>query len=78
LINDPSIILADEPTGNLDTQSSEEIMDLVHQLHDRGSTIVMVTHEPGIADHAERVIYLLDGQIASDRQNGTRRKRGKL
>ena len=78
LINDPSIILADEPTGNLDTQASEEIMDLVHQLHDRGSTIVMVTHEPGIADHAERVIYLLDGQIASDRQNGTSRKRGKL
>ena len=78
LINDPSIILADEPTGNLDTQASEEIMDLVHQLHDRGSTIVMVTHEPGIADHAERVIYLLDGQIASDRQNGKSRKRGKL
>ena len=78
LINSPSIILADEPTGNLDTQSSEEIMDLVHQLHDRGSTIVMVTHEPGLADHAQRVIYLLDGQIASDRQNGARRKRGKL
>jgi putative ABC transport system ATP-binding protein len=78
LINDPSIILADEPTGNLDTQASEEIMDLVHQLHDRGSTIVMVTHEPGIADHAQRVIYLLDGQIASDRQNGKSRKRGKL
>lgn len=77
LINDPSIILADEPTGNLDTQSSEEILDLLHQLHDQGVTIVLVTHEPGIADHAERVIYLLDGQIASDRQNGARRK-GKI
>ena len=78
LVNNPSIILADEPTGNLDTQSSEEIIDLLHQLHDQGATIVMVTHEPGLADHAERVIHLLDGQIASDRQNGTRRRRGKL
>ncbi len=77
LVNNPSIILADEPTGNLDTQSSEEIMALLHQLHDDGSTIVMVTHEPGIADHAERVIYLLDGEIASDKQNGPKR-RGKL
>jgi putative ABC transport system ATP-binding protein len=78
LVNNPSIILADEPTGNLDTQSSEEILELLHQLHDRGTTIVMVTHEPGIADHAERVIYLLDGQIASDKLNGARRKGGKL
>lgn len=72
LINNPSLILADEPTGNLDTQSSQEIMDLLHQLHDQGATIVMVTHEPGISDHAERVIHLLDGHIASDRLNGTR------
>jgi putative ABC transport system ATP-binding protein len=78
LVNDPSILLADEPTGNLDTQSSEEIMDLLHQLHDEGATIVMVTHEPGIADRAERVIYLLDGEIASDKLNGTRKRRGKL
>ena len=78
LVNNPSIILADEPTGNLDTQSSEEIMDLLHQLHDEGATIVMVTHEPGIADHAERVIYLLDGEIASDKLNGIRKRRGKL
>ncbi len=78
LVNSPSILLADEPTGNLDTQSSEEIMEVLHQLHERGATIVMVTHEPGIADHAKRVIHLLDGQIASDRLNGPRSKRGKL
>jgi putative ABC transport system ATP-binding protein len=78
LINNPSIILADEPTGNLDTQSSEEIMDLLYQLHDQGVTIVMVTHEPGIADHAERVIFLRDGQIVSDKLNGARRMRGKI
>ncbi len=77
LVNEPSIILADEPTGNLDTQSSEEILELLHRLHDRGATIVMVTHEPGIADHAERVIYLRDGRIASDKRNGARR-RGKV
>jgi putative ABC transport system ATP-binding protein len=76
LINNPSIILADEPTGNLDTESSEEIIELLHQLHDQGTTIVMVTHEPGIADHAQRGIYLLDGQIASDKLNGVTRRRG--
>ena len=78
LINNPSIILADEPTGNLDTQSSEEILALLHQLHDQGTTIVMVTHEPGIAEHAERVIFLRDGQIVSDELNGKRRKGGKI
>lgn len=74
LINNPSIILADEPTGNLDTQASEEIVALLHQLHDQGATIVMVTHEPGLADHAERIIHILDGRIAADKQNGTRRR----
>jgi putative ABC transport system ATP-binding protein len=78
LINNPSIILADEPTGNLDTQSSEEILELLYQLHDQGATIVMVTHEPGIAEHAERVIFLRDGQIVSDRLNGKRRRGGKI
>jgi putative ABC transport system ATP-binding protein len=66
LVNDPAILLADEPTGNLDTRSGEEIMVLLHELHDRGVTIVMVTHELNIADHAERAIYLQDGQIVSD------------
>jgi len=78
LVNEPSIILADEPTGNLDTQSSEDILDLLRQLHDRGVTLVMVTHEPGIADHAQRIIFLRDGQIVSDKLNGARRKRGKI
>jgi putative ABC transport system ATP-binding protein len=67
LVNEPSILLADEPTGNLDTRSGEEIMQVLDQLHSRGATIVMVTHEVDIAQHAERVIYLLDGKIASDR-----------
>ncbi len=70
LINDPIMILADEPTGNLDTQSSLEIMDLLHQLHDRGRTIVMVTHEPDIALHTQRIIYIRDGKLDSDRKNG--------
>jgi putative ABC transport system ATP-binding protein len=67
LVNDPSIILADEPTGNLDTQSGEEIMALLHELHGQGATIVMVTHALDIAGHAGRVIYLVDGRIVSDR-----------
>jgi putative ABC transport system ATP-binding protein len=78
LINNPSIILADEPTGNLDTQASEEIIELMHQLYEQGATIVMVTHEPGLADRAERVVVLVDGQIASDKHNGTRKRGGKL
>jgi putative ABC transport system ATP-binding protein len=65
LINHPSIILADEPTGNLDTRAGEEIMALLHQLHDQGGTIVMVTHDMDIAAHAERTIYLLDGELVS-------------
>jgi putative ABC transport system ATP-binding protein len=76
LANSPSIILADEPTGNLDTQSSLEILDLLHELHDGGATIVMVTHEPGIAEHAGRVIFLRDGKIVSDKLNG--RGKGKF
>ncbi len=68
LVTRPSIILADEPTGNLDSQTSEEIMGLFAKLHEEGQTIIMVTHEPDIAAHAERVVTLKDGKIASDRR----------
>lgn len=70
LINKPAIILADEPTGNLDTKSSVEIMDLLHTLHRGGATIVMVTHEPDIAGHAQRVVCVRDGKIISDGRDG--------
>ncbi len=70
LINDPLIILADEPTGNLDTAASLDIMDLLHELHDRGRTIVMVTHETDLAEHAQRVIHFRDGRIELDKANG--------
>jgi len=66
LINNPSIILADEPTGNLDSSTSREIMVLLDALHEKGNTIILVTHEADIAKHAHRIIRLLDGQIASD------------
>ncbi|MBP1623885.1 MAG: macB 12 [Acidobacteria bacterium] len=66
LVNNPSLILADEPTGNLDSATSSEIMALFDALHSRGNTIILVTHEPDIAAHAHRVIRLLDGKVASD------------
>jgi putative ABC transport system ATP-binding protein len=67
LINDPYIILADEPTGNLDTTTSQEIMEMLVKLNDAGKTIIMVTHEADIADHAKRVIRMQDGVIIEDR-----------
>ncbi len=66
LVNDPSILLADEPTGNLDSATSEEIMRVFGDLHAGGQTVIMVTHEPDIAAHAERVVVLRDGRVESD------------
>lgn len=66
LVNNPSIILADEPTGNLDSKTSQEIMKLLINLHAQGNTIITVTHERDIAEHAHRVLSILDGQIDSD------------
>lgn len=71
LVNHPSIILADEPTGNLDSRSSHIIMEELAQLHRRGNTIIMVTHNPNLTSYASRVIKMLDGQIASDEQMRT-------
>jgi len=66
LVNSPSIILADEPTGNLDSKTGIEIMSLLDTLHAKGNTIVLVTHEPDIAEYAHRVVHIRDGQIFSD------------
>ena len=68
LVNDPSIILADEPTGNLDSKTSYSIMDLFSLLHEKGNTIIMVTHEEGIAKYSKRVVRLKDGLISSDKK----------
>jgi putative ABC transport system ATP-binding protein len=69
LVNNPSIILADEPTGNLDSKTSYEIMQLFEEIHKLGNTIILVTHEPDIAEHAHRIVKLKDGFIESDELN---------
>src|SRR5579862_9519224 len=68
LVNRPSIVLADEPTGNLDSKTGEEIMGVFEALHAQGNTIILVTHEPDIAEHAWRVIYIRDGKVESDKK----------
>jgi putative ABC transport system ATP-binding protein len=69
LVNNPAIILADEPTGNLDSKSGAEIMQIFRELHDQGLTVVMVTHDPDIAEQCERIVRIKDGLIASDESN---------
>lgn len=69
LVNDPAIILADEPTGNLDTKTSIEIMGIFESIHDNGNTVILVTHEPDIALYAHRIVKLRDGLVESDQQN---------
>ena len=69
LVNDPSIILADEPTGNLDSKTSIEIMGIFEEIHKAGNTVILVTHEPDIAEHAHRIVRLRDGMIESDVRN---------
>lgn len=73
LVTSPSIILADEPTGNLDSKTGEEIMTLFEELHQLGNTIILVTHEADIAEHADRIIRIRDGKVESDESNGHRR-----
>jgi putative ABC transport system ATP-binding protein len=70
LINDPVLVIADEPTGNLDSHSGAEIMNLLHKLHENGTTIVMVTHDPKIAEHTQRTIRLTDGLVENITHNG--------
>ncbi len=69
LVNNPAIILADEPTGNLDTKTSIEIMGLFEEIHAKGNTVIVVTHEPDIAEHAHRIIRMRDGLMESDQKN---------
>ena len=69
IVNNPALILADEPTGNLDTKTSIEIMEVLEKIHDQGNTIIVVTHENDIAEHAHRIIRLRDGLIETDQRN---------
>ncbi|MFY9551421.1 MAG: ABC transporter ATP-binding protein [Thermoanaerobaculia bacterium] len=76
LINDPKLILADEPTGNLDTKTSEEVMAVFQRLNDDGKTVVLITHEKDIAEHAKRTVVFRDGRIVDDREVAQRRRAG--
>ena len=69
LVNSPAILFADEPTGNLDSKTGEEVMNLLQELNDKGQTIVLITHEKEIADQTERTIFIRDGKIESDAIN---------
>lgn len=71
IVNNPSVIFADEPTGNLDSKTGEQIMDILKDLHDKGSTIILITHESSAADYGSRIIMLKDGEVQSDRKHKT-------
>lgn len=73
LVNNPAIILADEPTGNLDSKSGGEVMFILQELHEEGKTVILVTHEQYVAEHAERIVRVLDGKIVSDEKVTDRR-----
>ena len=70
LVNEPSLLLADEPTGNLDSRTGREILNLFHRLHEQGNTIIMVTHDREVANQAQRIIYIRDGEIEKDERKG--------
>jgi putative ABC transport system ATP-binding protein len=70
LVNEPSLVLADEPTGNLDSKTGLEILEILDRLHTKGETIVIVTHDPRIAERCQRVVQIVDGRIQDDRRNG--------
>ena len=74
LVTDPSLVLADEPTGNLDTKTGEVILQTFERLNEDGRTVVLITHEPYIAEHAKRVVHMQDGHILSDENNGHKRR----
>ena len=70
LVNEPALILADEPTGNLDTRTGREVLDLLRQMHAAGRTLIVVTHDRAVAEHAERIVTLVDGRVVSDEAAG--------
>lgn len=70
LVNEPSLLLADEPTGNLDSKTGQEILKLFHKIHEKGNTIIMVTHDREVANHAQRIIHIRDGQIEKEEKKG--------
>ncbi|HWR00023.1 MAG TPA: ABC transporter ATP-binding protein [Candidatus Methylomirabilis sp.] len=73
LVNDPAIILADEPTGNLDSATGDQVLDTFQDLHRQGRTVILITHEPYVAEHAERTLVIKDGELVEDRKNAPRR-----
>lgn len=75
LVNDPAIILADEPTGNLDSKTGDLVLDTFQSLHDEGRTVILITHEPYVAEHAERILVIRDGELVEDKMNAHRKRR---